>query len=228
MYDSKRLLQGLKQYQESLEKHYKQLKKDFKELEDRWQSFNNSAEGDYINQFRLGWLRTRSQFQNYISQSQKILDLLKERIEFLDTVNRADMQNEGARYATPTANAKSASESKSFAESLNYEDVYNHLDEIGGSVYIRASNSENPEIAYFIAERKSPNRIKIKDTNIGNEKHKRKGIGSMLLKNLEERLSSGTEIYFLENQQPGFWIAKGFKERKNPETNQTEFFKIIE
>ena len=88
MSDSRQLLEGIRQYQNSLRMHSDVLNSEFQILEKRWQSFNIVSEGDYVNQFRVGWGETCSQFRNYMDQSQNILSLLDERIESLSEFDR--------------------------------------------------------------------------------------------------------------------------------------------
>jgi ribosomal protein S18 acetylase RimI-like enzyme len=111
-------------------------------------------------------------------------------------------------------------------KNISYEDAYNSLDEIGGSVYIRVNDFNNSEIGCIKAERTGVDRVKIKDTTVA-KAFQGKGIGTALLRNLEERLSSGTEIYFETNEEPKFWQKKGFKQRSTKD-GRTDFFKIIE
>ena len=83
MYNSKILLNSLIEYKSSLEKHCNSLEAEFKTLEKCWNLFKKSAEGDYIRQFSSNWEKTQSQFNEYISRSKKILELLDSRIENL-------------------------------------------------------------------------------------------------------------------------------------------------
>lgn len=90
MTDTRQLLTGLVEYRNSLERHLEQLAPEYQQLNGRWQAFSAVSEGDYANQFRAGWLRTGSQFELYINQSQKIIALLNERITALEEVNRSE------------------------------------------------------------------------------------------------------------------------------------------
>lgn len=90
MADSRILLGGLREYHASLERHITQLQAEFDGLQNRWYAFSGVYEGDAADQFRAGWQRTASRFQEYINQSQRIMALLEERIERLEEVNRTE------------------------------------------------------------------------------------------------------------------------------------------
>lgn len=90
MADSRILLAGLREYHASLERHLTQLRAEFDSLQNRWYAFSAVYEGDSAEQFRSGWLRTSSRFQEYINQTQKISSILEERIERLEEVNRTE------------------------------------------------------------------------------------------------------------------------------------------
>lgn len=87
MYDSKRLLRGLVQYQQSLEVHLNRLKSEYEQLQRCWKAFNAASEGNYAEQFRAGRIKTDARFQSYINQSQKINSFLEERIQFIIEFN---------------------------------------------------------------------------------------------------------------------------------------------
>lgn len=88
--NSRLLLTGLLEYQNSLERHLGQLTSEYQQLEGRWRAFNSVSEGDYANQFRAGWMQTEARFKAYINQSQKIKALLNERISALEALNRQE------------------------------------------------------------------------------------------------------------------------------------------
>jgi hypothetical protein len=90
MSDSRALLQGLIQYHGSLERHISSLGSEYEQLSGRWRAFSSVAAGDYADEFRGGWQRTDSNFQNYINQSQQIKALLSERIQALQELNRTE------------------------------------------------------------------------------------------------------------------------------------------
>jgi hypothetical protein len=88
--DSRVLLAGLKEYRLSLERHLIQLRDDYNNLERFWLAFSAVYEGDAADQFRAGWLRTAERFNEYLEQTQKIHEILEERIEYLELVNRTE------------------------------------------------------------------------------------------------------------------------------------------
>lgn len=88
--DSRLLLNGLKNYQSSLERHIAQVTAEYQQVNGRWHAFSQVSEGDYADQFRSGWLRTKAQFEAYIAQSQSIKALLSERIVALEALNRTE------------------------------------------------------------------------------------------------------------------------------------------
>ena len=88
--DARRLLAGLKDYHKSLEKHLNKLNSEYQQLDNRWRAFNAVSAGDYADQFRNGWLRTKSQFESYIKQSQKIKAMLDKKIKYLEDFNRQE------------------------------------------------------------------------------------------------------------------------------------------
>ena len=90
MADSRILLAGLREYHVSLERHLAQLRTEFDSLQNRWYAFSTVYEGDAADQFRAGWLRTVSRFQEYINQTQQISSILEKRIERLEEANRTE------------------------------------------------------------------------------------------------------------------------------------------
>ncbi len=86
--DSRSLLSGLEEYSRVLERHSVMLKIEFRNVDSHWAQFSGVYEGDAADQFRAGWLRTTLNFQEYISQTDRIKALLEERIEALREANR--------------------------------------------------------------------------------------------------------------------------------------------
>ena len=90
--DTKALLLGLIEYRRSLEKHVDQIRSNYIILKNCWQMFNVVAEGDYAEQFRSGWIQTEARFMAYLNQSQKVKELLSERIQALAELNRENSE----------------------------------------------------------------------------------------------------------------------------------------
>lgn len=86
--DTKVLLSRLIEYKKSLERHLNQLTSEYIKLESRWRVFNAVSEGDYVEQFRSGWIKTETRFQLYIDQAQKVKEFLTEKIDNLSELNR--------------------------------------------------------------------------------------------------------------------------------------------
>lgn len=90
MADSRILLAGLEEYYRVLERHLAQLAADFQQLDTSWRQFNAVSEGDYAEQFRAGWIRTSDRFQEYLEQTQKISEVLDERVDHLRNLNKTE------------------------------------------------------------------------------------------------------------------------------------------
>ncbi len=80
MSNTTHLLQGLETYQQSLEQHILRLQHEFEHLERRWQALSSVYEGQSADDFRAYWLRTRTDFEEYILATTRINALLQERI----------------------------------------------------------------------------------------------------------------------------------------------------
>ncbi len=89
MADTRVLLKGLEKYQEQLSKHVARLQQDYQELETRWTAFRNVYEGNAADEFKGKWEQTRRGFQEYVEQTQQIMQVLKDRI---DALRKADQQ----------------------------------------------------------------------------------------------------------------------------------------
>jgi hypothetical protein len=89
-YNSQNLLVGLIEYRDSLERHLTLLSPEYDRLTNRWRAFSSVAEGDYAEQFRAGWLKTGSRFQDYINRSTQLKAMLDRRIANLETLNRPE------------------------------------------------------------------------------------------------------------------------------------------
>jgi len=88
--DSKVLLNGLIEYRASLERHLNQLRSEYQQVEQRWHIFSAVYEGDAADQFKAGWMRTASRFNEYIERTDAIARILDERIAFLSEANKQE------------------------------------------------------------------------------------------------------------------------------------------
>ena len=88
--NTKILLAGLEEYHQSLQRHLSQVKQDFHQLDGRWRALSAVYEGDAADQFRAGWGRTTSMFNDYVNQTQRIAMILEERIASLREANRPE------------------------------------------------------------------------------------------------------------------------------------------
>jgi uncharacterized protein YukE len=88
--DSRLLLSGLEEYSRVLDRHSVYLKMEFGNVDNHWAQFSSVYEGEAADQFRAGWLRSTQNFQEYITQTDRIRMLLEERIEALREANRSE------------------------------------------------------------------------------------------------------------------------------------------
>lgn len=88
--DSRHLLSGLEEYSRALERHSVMLKIEFRNVDNHWRQFSSVYEGDAADQFRAGWLRTTLNFEEYITQTDRISAVLEERIAALRDANRQE------------------------------------------------------------------------------------------------------------------------------------------
>lgn len=113
-----------------------------------------------------------------------------------------------------------------FANSLDYKAKKTTWDDGETTIRIDAYNSNGADIgAYLNARIQSDGRVHIRDTEVG-EAHRKQGIGSKMLRELENQLPNGTELYFIENQAKDYWEKKGFKSRQLDD-GKIEYFKKI-
>lgn len=90
MADTRVLLDGLVKYHKHLHLHLLQLQQEYQQLEVRWKAFRDVYDGDAANQFKPGWERTVRGFQVYIDQTQQIIKILEDRIDFLGKANQQE------------------------------------------------------------------------------------------------------------------------------------------
>jgi len=88
--DTRLLLQGLESYRQSLDRHLKKLDAEFRVLEQRWSALNAVYTGDAADEFRKYWTVTIARFQEYITRTKRISEMLDERIEDLRAFNRSE------------------------------------------------------------------------------------------------------------------------------------------
>lgn len=79
------LLLGLKEYRTALSTHVVQLQDSLLQIDNPWCALRVVYEGDAAEQFKVNWIRTLEEFQDYINTIQKIIAILDERIETLQT-----------------------------------------------------------------------------------------------------------------------------------------------
>jgi GNAT superfamily N-acetyltransferase len=65
-------------------------------------------------------------------------------------------------------------------------------------------------------------RVKIADIHVP-ELYRRKGVATLLFRDLEQRVPMGTQFFFQENKEEEFWESVGFK--LNPETGEYYYIK---
>jgi len=90
MADTRKLLQGLENYQKQLLQHVTQIQQDYQHLEGRWHAFRDVYAGDAADQFKPGWEQTAQGFREYLLQTKQIMSILEERIESLRKVNQEE------------------------------------------------------------------------------------------------------------------------------------------
>ncbi|SMB82005.1 hypothetical protein [Deinococcus hopiensis] len=88
MADTRRLLNGLRDYHATLTRHHQVLSAEYLSLERRYHALRHVYEGDAAEQFKAGWGRTDANFREYIGRGQVIMRLLEERIEALEAANQ--------------------------------------------------------------------------------------------------------------------------------------------
>lgn len=84
-----RLLTGLIEYRDTLTKHVQQLEQEFDSLNREWMRFDAIYEGDAAHEFKNLWMRTATNFREYVDRSRRILAVLEERIIFLQEADRS-------------------------------------------------------------------------------------------------------------------------------------------
>jgi len=90
MTDTRLLFNLLTEYRSSVERHLSQLREEYQQLETQWHMFAAEYHGDGADQFKEGWSRTASRFNEYIDRSVQIARFLDERIERLRQVNEQE------------------------------------------------------------------------------------------------------------------------------------------
>lgn len=90
MADTRLLLAGLKEYRHQLTLHLAKLRGEYTQLDNGWRAFSSTYEGDAADQFRERWIRTTRRFEEYIDNTQRIMQILDDRIQALEDANRRD------------------------------------------------------------------------------------------------------------------------------------------
>ena len=90
MADTRALLQGLRDYRDSVIKHTQHLQDGYDNLTREWQRFDVVYEGDAAQEFKGLWMRTSGNFQEYLERTQRIVRVLDERIALLQAAERPD------------------------------------------------------------------------------------------------------------------------------------------
>lgn len=88
MADQSTLLNGLREYRDTLTKHVTQLREGYEIVAREWTAFEHIYEGDAAYEFKDLWMRTGENFQEYMERSQRIIKMLDERIIFLQAANQ--------------------------------------------------------------------------------------------------------------------------------------------
>lgn len=78
------LREGLKEYINSLSVHNKTLNEDFKGLSNIFAVVNQSYEGRAAEAFKNSWMTTAQWFDQYIDQTVLLIQLLEERVAWLE------------------------------------------------------------------------------------------------------------------------------------------------
>jgi hypothetical protein len=111
---------------------------------------------------------------------------------------------------------KPPKEPSAFAKSLSYGHLYGKNEPIsfgendsGGTLQALLPDGTNSE-CYVNYSIDNSGRIKIGDIQVPPNFH-RQGIATLLFKDLEERVPTGTTFFFVENQSPEFWASAGFR-----------------
>ncbi len=88
--DTKRLIQGLKEYSDGLNDHRKILQINFHNLQTRWHSLRQCYQGDGADILHEKWEKTRARFNDFFDRTLHIVSFLEERIESLIFYDKAE------------------------------------------------------------------------------------------------------------------------------------------
>ncbi|MBZ0297957.1 MAG: WXG100 family type VII secretion target [Anaerolineae bacterium] len=86
--DTRALLAGLREYRDTLQKHIGQLQSSHDSIGREWQRLEMVYHGDAADEFKGMWLHTNESFQEYLDRAQRIIQVLDERISFLQEADR--------------------------------------------------------------------------------------------------------------------------------------------
>jgi uncharacterized protein YukE len=90
MADTRVLLEGLREYAETFDHHVADLRSEWERLRQSWIRLDAVYEGDAAEHFKEGWMRTARRFDEYLQEGGALKQILEERIEALEDVNRPE------------------------------------------------------------------------------------------------------------------------------------------
>ena len=88
--DSRRLLESLEDYERALTRQATAFRCELGPLHNSWLQLSSVYEGTAAEQFHSGWQRTTHALEDYIDSTERLLPILRERIEALRTADRPD------------------------------------------------------------------------------------------------------------------------------------------
>lgn len=92
MADTRTLINGLREYRDSLKQHGQILKSQFADLQTQWYRLSQIYHGEGADQLRGHWSKTVEFFNDYIDQTQRIHELLLDRLESLEDFDRENVR----------------------------------------------------------------------------------------------------------------------------------------
>lgn len=85
------LLNGLKNYNNSLQKHIKEVYDEFQDLSNVWWQFREVYEGQAADEFSNEWNRVDDMFKNYLRSTDNISRYLGSKINELEELDKPDL-----------------------------------------------------------------------------------------------------------------------------------------
>jgi hypothetical protein len=133
-----------------------------------------------------------------------------------DRERKREQQNFDEASSSTEAPPPPPKEPSAFAKSLSYGHLYGKEpptsfgeNDRGGTLQALLPDGTNSE-CYINYSIDTSGRIKIGDIQVS-PNHQRQGIATLLFKDLESRVPTGTTFFFVENQSPEFWTSTGFQ-----------------